>query len=430
MLGLATLLLVLPVLVGGDDWPAWRGPLGTGVAPEGSPPLEWSEEQNVRWKIALPGVGHSSPIVSGERVFLTAAVPTGEPLEPEPETAPGAHDNAPVTHRQAFVALAVNRADGEVLWQRTLYEELPHARAHNTATFASASPVTDGEHVFAFFGSYGLSCLDVAGQPVWGVDLGDMQVKHAHGEGSSPVLHGDTLVVNWDHEGPSFLVAFDKRSGEERWRVERDEITSWASPIVVETGGVAQVIVPGTKRLRGYDLANGEVIWECGGLSRNVVATPVAADGMLFAGSSYEKQAMLAIRLEGAKGDITGTDQVAWYRGRSTPYVPSPLLFDDALYFMHHYQGFLARVDAKTGEQPHRATRLTGLDDVYASPVGAAGRVYVTDRSGVTVVLSHEAEPRVLAHNALDDRFSASAAIAGSELFLRGERHLYCLSAQ
>jgi outer membrane protein assembly factor BamB len=423
VIALASLLFAL----GAADWPQWRGPLGTGVAPQGDPPVEWSEDEHVRWKAALPGVGHSTPIVSGGRVFLTAAVPTGDALEPAPDTAPGAHDNAPVTHRQVFVALAVDRAQGELLWQRALHEALPHERAHDTATFASASPVTDGEHVFAFFGSYGLYCLDLEGNRVWGRDLGDMQVKHAHGEGSSPALHGDTLVVNWDHEGPSFLFAFDKATGEQRWQVARDEITSWASPIVVEHDGVAQVIVPGSKRLRAYDLETGEVIWECGGLSRNVVATPVAANGMVFAGSSYEKQAMLAIRLDGAQGDLTGTDRIAWYRGRSTPYVPSPLLYDDALYFLHHYQGFLARVDAATGAQAKRATRLTGLDDVYASPVGAAGRVYVTDRGGVTLVLSHGDEPVVLARNVLDDRFSASAAIAGDELFLRGERFLYCL---
>jgi len=409
-------------------WPHWRGPLDTGVAPHADPPVEWSEDRGVRWKIALPGAGHSTPVLFGQRLFLTAAVPTGEALEPAPDTAPGAHDNAPVTHRQAFVALAVQREDGRVLWQRTLAEALPHERAHVSASFASGSPVTDGEHVFAFFGSNGLFCLDVEGNLVWAADLGQMSVKHAHGEGSSPALHGDTLVVDWDHEGDSFAVAFDKRTGEERWRVARDEPTSWASPIVVEVAGRPQVVISGTNRVRGYDLETGAVVWECGGLSHNVVASPVFADGVVYAGSSYEKQAMLAIRLEGAQGDVTGTDQVLWYRRKSTPYVPSPLLYEGSLYFLHHYQGFLARVEAATGEQPGRPLRLAGMDAVYASPIAAAGRIYVVDRSGVMAVIEHGPEPRILALNRLDDGFSASPVAVGRELYLRGERFLYCLA--
>jgi outer membrane protein assembly factor BamB len=255
-----------------------------------------------------------------------------------------------------------------------------------------------------------------------------MRTKHGHGEGASPALHGDTLIVNWDHEGPSFLVAFDKRTGRERWRVARDEVSSWATPIVVEHGGRPQVVVSGTRRLRGYDLATGKVIWECGGLSHNIVASPVAADGMVFAGSSYEKQALLAVRLDGAKGDLTGTDRVAWVRSRGTPYVPSPLLYDGALYFLRHYQGILTRVEAKTGRDRPGAFRLPGIGNVYASPVAAAGRVYVTDRDGTTLVLSAGDRPEVLALNRLDDRFSASAAVADRELYLRGDRSLYCLA--
>jgi outer membrane protein assembly factor BamB len=244
------------------------------------------------------------------------------------------------------------------------------------------------------------------------------------------VLSKDTLIVNWDHEGSSFLVALDKRTGQERWKVKRNEVTSWATPIIVSHAGKTQVIVSGTSRVRGYDLANGKVLWECGGLSSNIVASPVAADGMVFAGSSYDTRALVAIRLDGAKGDITGTNRVAWSRNRSTPYVPSPLLYGDALYFLGHYQGVLTRVNAKTGEDRPGTFRLAGIQDVYASPVGAAGRVYITDRDGTTLVLSHAEKPKVLAENQLDDTFNASAAIAGRELFLRGERWLYCLAEE
>jgi outer membrane protein assembly factor BamB len=411
-------------------WPQWRGPLGTGAAPHADPPTGWSESENVRWKTALPGKGHSSPIVWGDRIFVTTAVPSGPVLKPIFTHAPGAHDNAPVTRRQQFVVLAVSRRDGSILWRNTVHDGLPQEGAHRTASFASHSPVTDGRHVFAFFGSHGVYALDLDGHLIWKADLGRMRPLHGHGEGSSPALHGDTLVVNWDHEGQSFVVALDKRTGRRRWRVERDEVTSWATPIVVEHRGRQQVVVSGTRRIRGYDLATGKTLWECAGLSANVVASPVAGDGMVFAGSSYEKRALLAIRLDGAKGDITGTDRVAWTRARGTPYVPSPLLYEGALYFLAHYQGILTRVDARTGADAPGPFRLPGIGDVYASPVAAAGRVYLTDRDGNTLVLGGGKRPEVLALNRLDDSFSASAALAGRELFLRGERHLYSLAAR
>jgi outer membrane protein assembly factor BamB len=412
------------------QWPQWRGPLGRGVAPHADPPLKWSQSENIRWKTAVPGLGHSTPIVWRDRVFLTTAVSYGEAMEPRYVDAPGAHDNLPITHHYKFVVLAISRREGKILWERTLRQQLPHEQGHFTGSLASHSPITDGQRLWAFFGSRGLYCLDFDGKLLWKKDLGEMQTKHAHGEGSSPALHGDTLIINWDHEGRSFVLALDKRSGAERWKVGRDELTSWASPIVaLHNGKPPQVVVSGTKRIRGYDLATGKVVWECGGLSSNIVASPVAADGMLFAGSSYEKQAMVAIRLGGAEGDITDTKQVAWMRTRGTPYVPSPLLYGDWLYFLRHYQGILYRVNAKTGDEGEGPIRLGDIRDVYASPVGAAGRVYITDRYGATVVLSHAEKPKVLGLNQLADTFSASPALVGRELFLRGQRFLYCIAA-
>ncbi|MGZ0173024.1 MAG: outer membrane protein assembly factor BamB family protein [Planctomycetales bacterium] len=411
-----------------ENWPQWRGPLATGVAPRGDPPIEWSEDKNVRWKVELPGRGHSTPIIWGNRIFLTAAVPFGPKLEPRKSGRPGAHDNLAVSQRHRFVALAIDRQTGKTLWQKMLKEALPVEGAHYTASLASASPVADSEHVFAFFGSHGLFCLDHAGVVVWQKDLGRMHTKHGHGEGASPALHGSTLVVNWDHEDDSFIVAFDKATGKERWRKQREEVTSWATPIVVERAGKAQVIVCGTSRVRGYDLSDGSVLWECGGLSANIVATPVSSDGIVIAGSSYEKRGMLAIRLDGAKGNITDSDQVIWSRRRGTPYVPSPLLYDNALYFHAHYQSVLTRLNAKTGEENPGQFRLPGIGNVYASAVGAAGRVYVTDIEGTTLVFSNEDKLRILARNVLEDRFNASAAIVGNAIFLRGEKFLYCMS--
>ncbi len=409
-----------------DNWPQWRGPLATGEAPDADPPITWSETENVRFKVKIPGRGHSTPIVWGDRVYLTTAVPTGEPFPARPSDSPGAHDNLAVSSRFDFVVLALDRATGREVWRRTVHNAVPHEGGHTTASLASASPVTDGKLLFAFFGSYGLYALDLGGEVQWSRDLGRMRSKHGHGEGSSPVLHGDTLVVNWDHEGASFVVAIDRRTGKDLWRVARNEVTSWATPIVVRYAGTDQLIVSGTGRVRGYDLATGEVIWECGGLSANIVASPVSADGIVYAGSSYEKRALLAIRLEGARGDITGTDKVLWTRTRGAPYVPSPLLYRDTLYFLRHYQGILSRVHGPTGEEKLGPFRLS-LRDIYASPVAAAGRIYVTDRRGQTLVITHD-EPEPLALNRLDDSFNASAAVAGDTIFLRGEEHLYALA--
>ena len=415
-----------PTLPG--PWPSWRGPLGTGTSPDADPPISWSESENVRFKVALPGLGHSTPVVWGDHVFLTTAV-AGKAVPPRRSGVPGAHDNLAVENRFDFFVLAVHKDDGRLLWQTRVRHDLPHEGGHISASLASASPVTDGERVYAFFGSYGLYALDFDGKIVWKRDLGDMQTKHAHGEGSSPALHGDTLIVNWDHEGQSSLTALDTATGLEKWKVLRDEVTSWASPITVEHGDGVQVIVAGTAMIRGYDLATGRVIWECGGLSANIVATPVAADGFVIAASSYDIRAMLAIRLEGAKGDITGTENVVWSRRTSTPYVPSPLLVGEALYFLRHYQGILTRVIAKTGEEPTGPVRLGPVRNIYASPVSAAGRIYIADRQGATVVLSDAPEPELLSVNHLDDRFSASPALAGDAIFLRGEKYLYSLAA-
>ncbi len=413
-----------------EQWGQWRGPLGTGVAPRGDPPVEWSEDSNVRWKTAIPGKGHSTPVVWGDRIFLTTAVPYGEALASEHEHAHGAHNNVDARQRMKFIVLAVDRRDGRILWQRQVRSDRPHDSAHESGSWASGSAVTDGERVYASFGSGGLYCLDLDGRLLWEMDPGNMQILHGHGEGSSPALHRDTLVVNWDHQGGSFVMALDKRTGKEKWKVARDEVTSWSSPLIVEHAGKSQVIIAATKRVRAYDLANGDLIWECGGLSGNVVASPVAAEGYVYVTNSYNTRAMLAIRLERAKGDITGTDAVVWTRSRDTPYVPSPVLYDNVLCFLKHYQGLLTCVNAKSGAALFGPQRVPGIRNVYASLVGAADRIYITDLGGTTAVIKRGDKFELLANNRLDDSFSASPAIVGDEMFLRGARHLYCIAAK
>lgn len=434
MLPLLLTLAAAPSLDATHEWGQWRGPLHRGEAPHATPPTNWSEEENVRWKTELPGVGHSSPIVWGDLVIVTTAVPTGDPIQPRQSKMEGAHDNTPVTSTQAFQVVGVDRKTGEIAWTTTVRESIPSDTAHKSGGYASPSPVTDGEVIAAFFGSEGLYLLDLAGEVLWSKDLGDMQVKHSHGEGAGAALFGDTVCVNWDHEGDSFVACFDKKSGEERWRTERDEPTSWSTPVVHVVDGKPQLIVAGTNRSRGYDLATGKSIWECGGLSHNVVASPIIQDGLCVFTSSYEKQAMFAIELSGAKGDLTtGSDKLRWFRRRRTPYVPSPLLYQGIIYNVQHYQPVLCRTQVEDGDEGMGAMRVGAIGDMYASPVAADGRVYFTDMEGVTLVFEPsgvDEAPKAIARNVLDDRISASAALRGSEMFLRGERFLYCLAEE
>jgi outer membrane protein assembly factor BamB len=350
-------------------------------------------------------------------------------MKPRFSNSPGAHDLVAVTQKHKFIVVALNRKDGSIAWQRTLREEIPHEAVHRTASLASASPVTDGEHVYAYFGSRGLYCLDMTGKLIWKSELGKMRPMHAHGEGSSPALHGDTLIVNRDHEGQSILHALDKRTGEERWKVHRKEESSWTTPLIIEADGRKQVIISGSYRIRSYDLKTGKELWACAGLSKeNVVATPVYGHGLIYAGSTYDNSQLFAIRPAGAVGDITGSKHVVWSLGRGAPYVPSFLLYGDSLFFAAHFQGILSRVDARTGAEQPGAFRLNGIRQVFASPLGAAGRIYIVDRNGSTIVLSDDSEPETLALNRLDDKFSASPVAVARELYLRGENFLYCIA--
>lgn len=408
-------------------WSQWRGPQGTGVAPHGNPPIEWSEDKNVRWKITIPGQGHASPIVWEDRVYVLTAIPVEVAAATEGGQGGRRRGKPPV--KSQFVMLAIDRQSGEIVWQRTAREEKPHEGIHPDGSWAANSPITDGEHIYAYFGSRGLYCYDMEGELKWQKDLGDMTTRLSFGEGASPALYGDALVVNWDHEGESFIVVLDKRTGAERWRAGRDERTSWSTPLVLEVDGRAQVVVNATNRVRGYDLKNGDVIWECSGMTANAIPSPVAADGVLYVMSGFRGNALLAIRLAGAKGDITGTDAVVWSYDKDTPYVPSPLLYGNTLYFLKHNKGILSGLNTETGEQNYMQ-RLEDIEGMYASPVGAKDRIYLVGRNGVSLVIKHGAEYEVLSSNVLDESFSASPAIADGELYLRGQSTLYCIAKE
>jgi len=419
------------------NWPQWRGPAGNGVALTGDPPVQWSEERNVKWKVAIPGSGHGTPVIWENQIFLLTAVPTNREggvssTESSADTGVssgrgGPPRNPPPTKDLAFTALSIDRKTGETLWQQTCRREVPHQGIHATTTHASASAVTDGEHVLAFFGSRGLYCFDMSGDLQWEKDFGDMNILMSFGEGTTPALSGNTVVVVWDHEGDSCIYALDKRSGKELWQKSREERTSWSTPSVVEYEGQKQVVVSATGAVRSYDLKTGDVLWECSGLTRNVIPTPVIDQGVVYVMSGFRGSAAKAIRL-GGKGDLTDTDAVLWSLNRGTPYVPSPVLYGGNLYFCQVNDAILSCIDAASGEPHYSQERLEGIRSVYASPVAVDGRMYLVGRRGTTLVLEHSNNLKILATNSLDDPIDASPAIVGSELFLRGHQHLYCIA--
>ncbi len=410
------------------SWPAWRGPSGSGSAPAGNPPVEWSEEKNIRWKKPVPGLGLSSPIIWGDRLFLTTAVPTGDRVVDAPPA--GRRDGIPPDLVQSYEVHALDRRDGSTLWERSVLREAPHEGTHPDGAWASGSPVTDGEVLIAFFGSRGLFAFDLDGTELWRLDLGDMRTRLGFGEGSSPALHGDRVFVIWDHEDDSFIVALDKNSGEEIWRRDRDEMTAWTTPLVVEHDGRTQVVTSATNRIRSYDADTGEPIWEATGMTLNAIPSPVHEDGVVYLTSGFRGSKLLAVRLDGAAGDISGTENVLWSIDRDTPYVPSPLLHGGVIYFTKSNSGILSAFDAKAGAELYRNQRLGAVRNIYASPVGVGDRVYFASRDGEFLVAKAGATFEVLAENELDDRFDASPAIVGDEIYLRGRENLYCIASQ
>jgi outer membrane protein assembly factor BamB len=427
-LAVATLLLStvsLHASVGDPkNWAQWRGPEMTGVSRTAKPPIEWSDTKNVKWKVEIPGRGSSSPVVWNDRVFLLTAIPVGVtgPAQHEPRGA------LPKRGLHQYKVLALDRKTGKTLWEHVAREEEPHEAAHgDNGTWASSSAITDGQHVFAYFESRGLYAYDMSGKLIWQTDFGDKKMRNQFGEGSTPVLHGNTLVVVWDHlDQPSYVIALDKRTGKELWRVDHPEMDTWATPLVVEHNGRRQVIVNAMNRVRSFDLETGKLVWEGPGTTMNVIPSPVFGNGMVFIMSGFRGNNLKAIKLADAKGDIGTTGAIAWQLDRDTPYVPSPLLYDNVLYFLKTNNGLLSAYDAVSGKPHYSVQRIAKAPgEVFSSPVGADGRVYITSRDGVTTVIEHGPAYKVLAENTLDDGFDASMALVDNEIFLRGYRYLY-----
>ena len=427
-LALVALCLFDPDLVAQKDaeqfWPQWRGPQMSGVSATATPPTAWSESKNIRWKVEIPGRGSASPIVWGDRVYVLTAVPVAK----DAGDAHAPRGGLPVRGVHRFALLALDRKTGKVVWEQTAREAEPHEASHNdNGTWASSSALTDGEHIIAPFESQGIYAYDMNGKLVWQKDLGDKFMRNTFGEGSTPALYKDRLFYVWDHQKGSFIVALNKRTGEELWRVQRDEIDTWATPLVVEQGSTTHVIVPGMNRVRSYDAADGRILWETAGLTMNPIPSPVFEDGFVFLTSGFRGNSFKAIKLDGAKGDITNTPAVAWTMDRDTPYVPSPLAYQGIVYFLKTNNGLLTAVDAKTGKPHYQVQRIEGVPNVFASPVAAAGKIFIVGREGTTAVIKPGASFEVLSTNALDDHFDASPALVGGEIYLRGVKYLYSI---
>jgi outer membrane protein assembly factor BamB len=431
------LTALILVLIGGpcalaadapDAWPHWRGPEFNGVA-RGDAPLTWSDKDHIAWKVQVPGKGHSSPVIWGDRLFLTTAVPTGNAPAPAPASGQGAYRGGGGPQaEQKLLVLAFDRKTGKTLWEKTAIVATPHEGFHGQyGSFASPSVLVDARHVIAFFGSRGVYCFTHDGQPVWRKDFGiKLRMIMAFGEGSSPALDGDKLVILFDHEGDSFLVALDKNTGRELWRTPRPPGSTWSSPLIVTFAGKKQVLVAATRFVAGYDLENGKLIWQTTGLGRNVIPMPVLADGVAIVMSGYMAPNLLAIRL-GREGDLTGTDAILWQNQRGNSYTPSPVLHEGKLYVLTD-NGTVSCFDAKTGKPFYSQARLPKSYSFKASPVAANGKLYLSAENGDVVVLRMGEKFEVLATNTLADQvFIATPAIMDGAIYLRGQNTLFCI---
>jgi len=394
-------------------WPQWRGPFFNGMA-RGDAPTLWSDASNVKWKAQIPGRGHSTPAIWGDRIFVTTAIPTGGagPL---------------VEHR--FDVLALDRKTGKIVWQRTARVATPHEGYHRAyGSFASSSPATDGKNVYVSFGSRGVYAYDFNGKLIWEKDFNvQMKMRLAFGEGSAPLLDGDRLFVVFDQEAESFMVALDKRNGKELWRATRDERSSWSTPLAIEYGGRTEIVVSATNRVRSYDPETGKVLWESAGLGANAIPVPVYQNGMVYVMSGYRDPKLMAIKL-GRQGDLTGSDAIVWSHTRGLSYTASPVLFDNKLYVVTD-NGLVSVFNATTGEPYYAQTRLPKTYNLKASPVGANGKLYLATEDGDVVVIKMGEKLEVIATNHLADQiFIATPVIAAGELFLRGQNTLFCIS--
>jgi outer membrane protein assembly factor BamB len=435
-------------VAGGGDWPQFRGAGGNGLADEVGQPTAWAVGKNIAWKAAIPGAGWSGPVVWGDKVFVTTAV-TDRQARPKPfrleDASSGQKGMGENLHAAScrWQLLCLDRNSGKVLWERTAAERKPTQPIHVTNTYASETPATDGERVFAYFGTVGVFCYDFEGKPIWCKDLGSHKMGGGFGTGASPVLADGKLYVQCDNAERSYLVALDAKSGRELWRAERRERSSWSTPFVWRVGGRLQVVAcgPGGSdedddgRVRAYDAETGEIVWELRRVSGGFTASPTADGERLYAGANgpFSNGPIYAIK-SNARGDITPKDGeassagIAWVRSGSNLGRASLLVYDGNLYVAGTRN--LSCYDARTGEPRYVKERLPGARNVMASPWAYDGHVFCLDEGGDTYVIKSGPVFKVVGRNKLDEMCWATPAISGGSLFLRGVEHLYCVKGQ
>jgi outer membrane protein assembly factor BamB len=404
-----------------------------GIADNPDLPDRWSTNENVAWKIEVPGRGWSSPIVWGERVFLTTVASDGEVEPPKKGLYYGGErqEIPQATHR--WLVLCLDLKSGREFWRQEAYRGTPPNPLHVKNTYASATPVTDGERVFACFGNVGVFCYDFNGRKLWSTNWPPVKTRNGWGSGASPVLYKDRLFIVNDNDEKAFVVALDAKTGRELWRVDRDEKSNWATPYIWQNEQRTELITPGTRKVRAYDL-DGKLLWEFGGMSSIVIPTPCSRLGLLYVCSGYvgdKVRPVFAIK-PGASGDIslkpdeTNNAFIAWYQPAAAPYNPSPLLYGDYFYVLFDF-GFLACHDARTGAQIYDKQRIRPEPTSFtASPWAANGKIFALSEDGDTFVFQAGPEFHLLHQNPLDEMCMATPAMAGDRLVIRTLTKLYC----
>lgn len=412
-----------------ENWPQYRGAESDGLGEGATLPERWSATENVVWKADIPGWGWSSPIVWGRQIFLTSAVGDEQIDQPTVGGYPGGHVSAHDEHRWMLYCLDFDT--GRVLWERQCHRGIPPQERHPRNSFASETPVSDGQRVYAWFANVGLFCFDMQGEKLWEQRWPSYPMRGGWGTGASPVLHGDRLFIVNDNETESFLVALDARSGKQLWRVEREEQSNWSTPYVWENELRTELVTIGTNKIRSYDLAGG-LLWELSGSSGLVSLMPLAMHGLLYVGAGYHYGPLYAIR-PGATGDIslgsgeTASQWIAWSVPRGSGIHPCYLISGERLYVLYD-AGLLACYHALTGEEIFSRKRLnTGGGRFYASPWAYNGRIFLLNEDGATWVVQDAPEYRLLHQNKLDDVAWATPAIAHGSLLLRTYSGLYRL---
>jgi len=415
------------------SWPGWRGPDGLGISEDVGVPDAWTPETNVAWKAAIPGRGCSSPVVWEDRVFLTTAV--------EGERIPGAEavkhllggeefvhpESVGADRSHAFRVLCLDARTGKPIWERTAYEGRVYDNRHRKASFASPTPVTDGKKVVAYFGSEGIYCFGIDGDPRWSSSVGKIATL-GMGVGSSPVLHEGLVILQCDGNiGDSFIAALDAESGKEVWRARRSAGPTWSTPVILRTGGRSELIANATELIAAYDPATGEELWATRGILSNAIHSPVATEGLAFVTAGYPSKRALAIR-PGGHVDLDVESRILWEHTRGIAYVVSPIAYRGLVYLVSD-QGLITCLDPRTGEVKYEGGRLPSPSRFTASPVACEGRLFLTSEAGDTFVVRAGPVHEVLRTNPLDEAVYASAAIAGGRIFIRGEKHLYCIGA-